>query len=185
METVIPRLFFSSHKALTIYNGRRLRYGCQSSPGARTMQNKVNGELSPLGGGDPIPLIREELTVGRRESCDVCMRFPNISGLHCQLNFRNGYWYVRDLNSTNGIKVNGARVQEKVLHPHDELTIGKRKYTIDYDMPTGQSVLEEDDVDIMGQSLLEKAGLESPRRDKKRRPGSSVDAADFLLADED
>ncbi len=107
------------------------------------MSHIVNGELAPLGGGDPIPLIREELTVGRRESCDVCMRFPNISGLHCQLNFRNGYWYVRDLNSTNGIKVNGVRVQEKVLHPNDELTIGKRKYTIDYDMPTGQSVLEE------------------------------------------
>jgi len=149
------------------------------------MSLKVNGELAPLGGGDPIPLIREELTVGRRDSCDVCMRFPNISGLHCQLNFRNGYWYVRDLNSTNGIKINGVRVQEKVLHPHDELTIGKRKYTIDYDMPTGQSVLDEDDMDIMGESLLEKAGLESPRRDKKRRSNTSVDAADFLLADED
>ena len=149
------------------------------------MSLKVNGELAPLGGGDPIPLIREELTVGRRESCDVCMRFPNISGLHCQLNFRNGYWYVRDLNSTNGIKVNGVRVQEKVLHPRDELTIGKRKYTIDYDMPTGQSVLEEAEEDIMGQSLLEKAGLENPRRDKKRRSAASIDAADFLLADDD
>jgi predicted component of type VI protein secretion system len=149
------------------------------------MSHKVNGELAPLGGGDPIPLIREELTVGRRESCDVCMRFPNISGLHCQLNFRNGYWYVRDLNSTNGIKVNGVRVQEKVLHPRDELTIGKRKYTIEYDMPTGQSVLEEAEEDIMGQSLLEKAGLENPRRDRKRRPSASIDAADFLLADDD
>ena len=150
------------------------------------MSHKVNGELAPLGGGDPIPLIREELTVGRRESCDVCMRFPNISGLHCQLNFRNGYWYVRDLNSTNGIKVNGLRVQEKVLHPRDELTIGKRKYTIDYEMPTGQSVLEEaDEEDIMGQSLLEKAGLENPRNAKKRRSSSSIDAADFLLADDD
>ena len=83
-------------------------------------------------------------------------------------------------------KVNGVRVQEKVLHPNDELTIGKRKYTIEYDMPTGQSVLEEaDEEDIMGQSLLEKAGLEKPHRDKKRRSGASIDAADFLLADDD
>lgn len=149
------------------------------------MALKVNGELVPLGGGDSIPLIRELLTVGRRESCDVCMRFPNISALHCQLTFRNGYWYVRDLNSTNGVKINGTRVQEKVLHPRDELTIGKRKYTIQYDMPTGQSMLEEVEEDIMGQSLLEKAGLEPPRRDKTRRPSGSVDAADFLLADDD
>ena len=147
---------------------------------------KVNGQLVPLGGGDAVPLIRESLTVGRRESCDICMRFPNISGTHCQLSFRNGYWFIRDLNSTNGVKVNGTRIQEKVLHPRDELTIGKRKYTIDYEMPTGQSALEEmEEEDILGTSLLEKAGLEKPRREKKRRSGEAIDPADFLLADDD
>ncbi len=34
------------------------------------------GELVPDGGGDPIPLLREKLTVGRRESCDIVLRFP-------------------------------------------------------------------------------------------------------------
>jgi len=149
------------------------------------MALKINGQLVPLGGGDSIPLIREEMTVGRRESCDVPLRFPNISGTHCQLSFRNGYWFVRDLNSTNGIKVNGTRVQEKVLHPRDELTIGKRKYTIEYDMPTGQSIMEEPEEDILSQSLMEKAGLEKPPRDRRRRPSQSIDAADFLLADDD
>ena len=149
------------------------------------MALKVNGRLIPVGGGDSIPLIREVLTLGRRESCDICMRFPNISGLHCQLNFRNGYWFLRDLNSTNGVKVNGTRVQEKVLHSRDELSIGKRKYTIEYDMPTGQSMLEEAEEDILGTSLLEKAGLEKPLSKKSRRPGEAIDPADFLLADDD
>ncbi len=151
------------------------------------MNRKANGELLPTGGGDPIPLIREALTVGRRESSDIRLNFPDISGVHCELYFRNGYWYVRDLNSTNGVKVNGTRVQEKVLHPRDELSIGrKRKFHIDYDMPTGQSMMEEEEEDILGQSLLEKAGLEKPQPDKKgRRPGASRDAADFLLADDD
>ncbi len=108
------------------------------------------------------------MTVGRRESCDIPLRFPDISGLHCQLYFRNGYWYVKDLNSTNGVKVNGTRVQDKVLHPRDELSIGrKRKYVIEYEMPTGQSMMEEDEEDIMGQSLLEKAGLEKPPRPRR------------------
>jgi adenylate cyclase len=150
------------------------------------MARKINGELVPVGGGDSIPLIREELVIGRRESCDIPLRFQDISGIHCQLYFRNGYWYVRDLNSTNGVKVNGTRVQEKVLHPRDELSVGRRrKYLIQYEMPTGQSVLEEEEVDILGQSLLEKAGLEKPRNDKGRRSGTSVDAADFLLSDDD
>src|SRR5258708_18044100 len=73
------------------------------------MSFRVNGELAPTGGGDTIPLIREVLTLGRRETCDIPLRFPNISGLHAELNFRNGYWYIRDRGSTNGLKVNGVR----------------------------------------------------------------------------
>ncbi len=151
------------------------------------MSRNINGELVPTGGGDSIPLIREVMTVGRRETCDIPLRFPDISGMHCQLYFRNGYWYVKDLNSTNGVKVNGTRVQDKVLHPRDELSIGrKRKYVIQYEMPTGQSMMEEEEEDILSQSLMEKAGLEKPQKDKKgRRPGSSVDAADILLSDDD
>jgi len=119
----------------------------------------LNGELVPLGGGDAVPLIRPVMTVGRRESCDVCMRFPNISGIHCELSFRDGYWFIRDLNSTNGVRVNGMRVLEKVLIPHDEVTIGKRKYTIEYQLPSDKRAPDEDLADVIGQSLLEKAGL--------------------------
>jgi adenylate cyclase len=149
------------------------------------MSHKVNGELVPLGGGDAIPLLREVLTVGRRDSCDIPLRFPNVSGLHCQLAFRNGYWYIRDLNSTNGVKVNGLRVAEKVLHPKDELSIGKRKYVIHYDLPVGQSALEELEEDVLGQSLLEKAGLERPRRDGEQRRSRAFDPADFLLSEDE
>ena len=30
------------------------------------------------------------LTIGRRESCDICLRYANISGLHCELVFQGG-----------------------------------------------------------------------------------------------
>jgi adenylate cyclase len=148
------------------------------------MSFRVNGELVPTGGGDNIPLIREVLTLGRRDTCDIPLRFPNISGLHAELNFRNGYWYIRDCNSTNGLKVNGVRIQEKLLHPKDRITIGKRDYTIRYELPADQiGVLEEaQDEDIMSQSLLEKAGLAKPQRDEGGRRG--FDPAAFLLGDE-
>ena len=150
------------------------------------MSQRLNGELVPIGGGDAIPLIREVLTVGRRESCDICLHFPNISGLHCELLFRNGYWYIRDRNSTNGIKVNGTRVPEKLLHPKDEVLIGKRGYVIHYELPAGRRALEEIEEDIMGQSLLERAGLERPKRPKEeRRNSKGFDPADFLLSDDE
>jgi pSer/pThr/pTyr-binding forkhead associated (FHA) protein len=146
------------------------------------MSVKLNGELVPTGGGDPIPLIRPLLTIGRRESCDVCMRFPNISGLHAELSFRDGFWHIRDLNSTNGIKVNGLRVAERTLQPRDEVTIGLRTYVIEYEIPEGQSALAEVQEDIMSQSLMEKAGLERRRQpEEPRRPASDR----LTLDDED
>ncbi len=150
------------------------------------MTLRANGQLVPVGGGDAIPLIRDVLTIGRRESCDICMKFPNISGLHCELIFRSGYWYVRDRNSTNGVKVNGTRVQEKLLHPDDEVSIGKRRYTIRYELPADRRALDEMEEDVMSQSLLEKAGLERPRHDREKpQKGKGFDPADFLLQDDD
>src|SRR5262249_53167441 len=130
-------------------------------PRGTFMNHQPHGELVPVGGGDTIPLIREALTVGRRESCDICMRFPNVSGVHCELLHRNGYWYVRDLNSTNGVKVNGLRVQEKPLPPGDEVAIAKRRFTINYELPADRRGLEEVvEEDVLSQPLLAKAGLE-------------------------
>lgn len=155
------------------------------------MNYQAHGELQPAGGGDTIPLIRDLLTIGRRESCDIPLRFHNISGIHAQLSFRNGYWYIRDMNSTNGVKVNGMRIQEKLLHPRDEVIIGKRKYIIEYELPSDRHALDEaaESEDIMSQSLLEKAGLERRRdpersQSKSKKSSSSFDAGDFLLSEE-
>jgi hypothetical protein len=105
-----------------------------------------------------------------------------VSGLHAELSFRNGYWHIRDKGSTNGIKVNGTRVPEKYLHPGDEITIAKRHFKIEYQLLAGRHTLEEleEEEDIMGQSLLEKAGLSKPRRDRDERP-RNFDPGEFLL----
>lgn len=147
------------------------------------MSFRANGELVPVGGGDNIPLIREKLTIGRRDSCDVRLPFPNISGLHAEMRFENGYWYLRDLNSTNGVKVNGVRVQEKMLHPKDKVTIGKRDFVIRYDLPADAigRLEEAQEEDVMAQSLMEKAGLVKPREQR----GRGFDPSRFLLEDDD
>ncbi len=123
----------------------------------------MHGELIPLGGGDPIPLLKKSLLVGRRESCDIVLRFSNVSAHHCQLTCNGGYWYVKDLKSRNGIKVNGSRVTEKRLDPGDELSIAKHRYDVrysPYDLGAVGPPPDEAATDIMKQSLLERAGLE-------------------------
>jgi pSer/pThr/pTyr-binding forkhead associated (FHA) protein len=141
------------------------------------MRTSENGKLVPVGGGDAIPLIRDQLTMGRRESCDICLRFPNVSGLHCELTFQDGYWAIRDTGSTNGVKVNGTRVQKKALHPGDVITIAKRSYTIEYNLVIGKQALAElmdETEDLMDMPLLQKAGLE--KLDDDYRPKKPLPA---------
>jgi predicted component of type VI protein secretion system len=121
------------------------------------------GVLHPVGGGDPIPMLKTTLLVGRRENCDIVLRFSNVSAQHCELSVNDGYWYVRDLNSRNGVKVSSTRVTEKTLMPGDVLSVAKHSYHVQYSPvdlgavgPPPPEVAEAVD---FSQSLLERAGL--------------------------
>ena len=125
------------------------------------------GELQPLGGGDPIPLLKPTLVVGRRESADIVLRFPNVSGTHCELSLVDGYWFVKDMGSSNGTKVNGSRVSEQRLDPGDTLSVAKHEYEVSYEPArlgaTSAPTEKTSNSDVFSRSLLETAGLESRR----------------------
>ncbi len=146
------------------------------------MRQERTGELVPAGGGDNIPLIRDKLTIGRRESCDICLRFPNVSGLHCELEFQDGIWVIRDLGSKNGVKVDGVKIKQKQLRDGSEIAIANRLFVIRYRMRGGsQNSINEildDEENIMEKSLLERAGLVRPEReDAARTPRRGFSAA--------
>jgi pSer/pThr/pTyr-binding forkhead associated (FHA) protein len=139
------------------------------------------GELIPVGGGDPIPLFKKSLLVGRRESCDIVLRFPNVSTHHCQLTVTGGYWYVRDLQSRNGTKVNGFRVSDKLVNPGDVLSIAKHKYEVQYSPvdlgavgppPAASTTMESE---IFSKSLLQRAGLESRQFSSAKKKTTDID----------
>ena len=119
------------------------------------------GQLVPCGGGDVIPLQMKKLLVGRRSHCDIKLDFPNVSSHHCELELRDGYWFVRDLGSSNGVKVNGERVEDSVLMPGDEIGIAKHSFRIEYAVEVGADLPESENP--FARSLMEKAGLEVRR----------------------
>ena len=123
---------------------------------------KALGELIPCGGGDPVPLLKDKLLVGRRSHCDIQLRFPNVSSHHCELEFVNGFWRVQDVGSSNGIKINGERLDSKWLMPGDVLSISRHRYEVHYSPPDGQHP-PEDQEDVFARGLLEKLGLERSR----------------------
>ncbi len=131
------------------------------------------GELVPVGGGDPIPLLKKKLRVGRREGCDIVLNFSNISGHHCLLEIEEGYWFVRDLQSKNGVKLDGKRVMSNVrrrIDPDVKLSIAKHDFIVAYDPSAlgavGTPPQDEQLDNLFGQSLLDRAGL-TRRKDNK------------------
>jgi predicted component of type VI protein secretion system len=141
------------------------------------------GELIPIGGGDPIPLLKDQLLVGRRESCDIVLRFANVSAHHCQLSIDNGYLYVRDMQSRNGIKVNDVRVQERRLDPGDILAVAKHRYRVEYDPAdlgaVGPPPPDNMSQEIMRESLLSRAGLEHAPRERDAGNARRYDPSDM------
>lgn len=125
------------------------------------------GELVPLGGGEVIPLFKPHLLVGRRESCDVVLRFSNVSAHHCELGLFSGYWMVKDLESRNGVRVNGCRELKACLRPGDILSIATHRYEVQYS-PTDLGAVGpppyEEVSDLFEVPLLERAGLSKEPR---------------------
>ena len=150
------------------------------------------GLMKPLGGGDPVPLRKIEMIVGRRASCDICLDFENVSGKHCVLKYHNQVWHVRDLGSTNGTSVNGAPLSsEHTVMPDDELGIAGHIFHIDYEPGAPDTVLNKGSVvedDLMETrkktSLMELAGLDTDDdRPKRKRPSKAPELIERLSAD--
>ena len=126
------------------------------------------GELVPKVGGDPIPLLSKKLVIGRRESCDIVLRFGNVSQHHCELTLECGYWFVKDLNSRNGTRVNGYRITKRRVDPGDILHVAKHQYEVNYSPSELGAVGPPPDggelEDILSSSLMESAGLNRKQR---------------------
>lgn len=127
------------------------------------------GQLVPFGGGDNIDLKKDRLVLGRREQCDIVLRFNNVSGQHARLTLEQGYWFLKDLGSRNGTKVDGYRISRKRLDPGAVITFAKHKYTIEYSPEElgafGPPPPDDDHIEeVLRKGLLDRAGL--ARRDE-------------------
>ena len=135
------------------------------------IHSKMLGQLIPCGGGDALPLTANKLLVGRRSSCDITLDFQNVSSHHCEFELKQGYWHIRDLGSSNGIKVNGERCASRVLTPGDEVQIARHCFRIEY-VVTGDAPVPEEE-NPFARSLMDKAGLEVDRPSRTKLPSGS------------
>jgi pSer/pThr/pTyr-binding forkhead associated (FHA) protein len=72
-----------------------------------------------------VPLIRDEITIGRKEGNTIRLTERNVSRKHARLVKASGSVLIEDLDSYNGIRVNGTRIQGRVpVAETDRIQIG-------------------------------------------------------------
>ncbi|HEX2120349.1 MAG TPA: GAF domain-containing protein, partial [Thermoanaerobaculia bacterium] len=89
--------------------------------------------------------LKSELSVGRTEGNDLVLNHPSVSRKHARVEPRDAHWWIVDLKSTNGVKLNGSLIAEAQIHPGDKILIGSVQLDVKA-MPS---------VDFSGESMFD------------------------------
>ena len=77
------------------------------------------------------PIEGHEMRLGRGSDNQVVLPDFSVSRKHATLTQEEGSWYVSDLQSTNGVQVNGVSVQRAPLHDGDLLKVGIFEFMVE------------------------------------------------------
>jgi serine/threonine-protein kinase len=86
--------------------------------------------LCALETGETIPLAKEITVIGRAPECDLVLNTRDVSRRHCRVICKAGELVVEDLGSSQGTRVNGARVGRARLSDGDRLEVGKQVFQV-------------------------------------------------------
>src|SRR5262245_52572656 len=85
---------------------------------------KVSGMPKLIISGVTHELVDEAITIGRGADNTIIVNDPSISTHHAQLLLEGDTYRLKDLDSTNGTRVNGKPVTETVLRVDDRICFG-------------------------------------------------------------
>lgn len=77
-----------------------------------------------LGAPRVFELTGEEISIGRTEGNELVLNHPSVSRRHARFERRNNVWWIVDLKSTNGVKINGSQVAEVEIKQDDKVLVG-------------------------------------------------------------
>jgi pSer/pThr/pTyr-binding forkhead associated (FHA) protein/tetratricopeptide (TPR) repeat protein len=84
-----------------------------------------------------VPLIRDEISIGRQEGNTIRLTERNVSRRHARLVRREGRYVLEDLGSHTGTRINGSAIKAAVpLNDGDHIVIGDYKLAIKIERPT-------------------------------------------------
>jgi pSer/pThr/pTyr-binding forkhead associated (FHA) protein len=84
----------------------------------------AQGRLTLVFNNQRYPIDKDKFIIGRGSTMtDLTIRDGNISRKHAAIIFRNGAYYIKDLDSTNGIDYRGNRIDSKKVEEGDAFNI--------------------------------------------------------------
>jgi len=108
--------------------------GSTLKPGRFTVEAEVREDADGgflaelvLTDGRRVQIGSEPLVIGRLPECGVVLADSNVSRRHAELRRSGDSVVLTDLGSTNGTRVNGAPVRERVLISGDEVSVGSTR----------------------------------------------------------
>jgi hypothetical protein len=111
-----------------IFEGSTLKSG-RFTVEAEVREDADGGFLAELvlTDGRRVQIGSEPLVIGRLPECGVVLADSNVSRRHAELRRAGDSVVLTDLGSTNGTRVNGAPIRERVLVSGDEVSVGSTR----------------------------------------------------------
>jgi hypothetical protein len=85
--------------------------------------------------------FRQNFQIGRDESCEIQLKDEGISRVHSELFLKNDQWWIKDLNSTNGIYLEGEKIKELPLNKNETIVFGVDSAVLSF-YPEGRASAE-------------------------------------------
>ena len=97
--------------------------------------------LSENTSGQRFALDREEIQIGRGTGCHIQLKDPKVSRKHAQITIKAGQLTIEDLDSTQGVLINGERVEECQLKDGDRVQLGDTQLQVEFEQDSIQTVM--------------------------------------------
>ena len=111
----------------------------------------------------PILLSSQKTTIGRVPGNGIVIPLQTVSRQHAKIERENEHYFLVDLKSRNGTRLNGRKIKKEPLRHHDKITVGKRTFQfmlqtdIEREAGAGQLpaaydtiLIKEDTIDMSG-----------------------------------
>lgn len=131
----------------------------------------ANGKLD----GQWVELSDTDITLGRHSGCDIIIPDRLVSSRHASIRLQDKQWWIYDLDSSNGMYIDGERSSAAVLREGTSVLLGETAFVFTCDKGDGREVLS-------GAGLADKSAFASQATGKFEKEAGQTATVDRTAA---